>query len=180
MRAWVRRMGAGGSLAMAAALGLCLVVVMAAGGAMGARKPPTASPSPTTSATPSVAPSIEPGAGVVTGRVGISAITLALELSQGSASAGRPVQVRATIVNQARESRSSIAVTLTAVPTGVSLRPRGDRLVRRLGAGDGEVVTWTACASSPGTYVFVATARVDGATTTSVPALLTISAGGSC
>lgn len=163
-----------------AALALALAVAVGApAGGQGRPRPSPTSPGPTT--VPSIAPpSAAPGAGVVSGRVVVSSITISVELSQAAARAGQRVQARVTVANQAPAEVSNVMVTLAATPEGVALRPIQGRDLRRIASGAQEAVAWTACASTPGTYSFVASGAVGGTVVMSKPVQLVVSPGRTC
>ena len=175
------RARAGLSVAVAlAAVALALAVAVGApAGGQGKPRPSATAPGPTS--VPSVAPpSAAPGAGVVSGRVAVSSITIAVEISTSAAKAGQRVQVRVTVANHSRVEVSNVTTTLVATPQGVALLPVQGREIRRIAAGAQEAVTWTACASAPGTYSFVASGAVGGTVVTSQPVELVVNPGRTC
>jgi hypothetical protein len=180
-RTWLARKG--GGVVVAIAVGLAVAVSGATAGPSG--RPDTSAPSVGAARADAAANSPASGAdsggsGVVQARVAVSSITLAVALSQRAARAGQPVRIDVRLVNRSAATLQGLVVTLVVDPDGLSVRPGGPRLIRRLGPGAEEAISWIACGRNAGTYSITVEAVVGDARVRSASAPLTITSSGTC
>lgn len=116
------------------------------------------------------------GSGGVESRIQVSPVLVALEISASTAAAGERIQVRVTVTNVGPRSLRGIALEVRADPDGLRLS-RSAAEIANLRPGSTASAQWTVCARSPGAYVMVAVATVDGASIESGARVLTVIPG---
>ena len=116
----------------------------------------------------------------VTGRVAVSPVTVALDVTARRGHHDATTQARATITNLGATSIERVVVVLRASPDAVSIRPDREQVIRRLAAASGSTLTWTVCGRSPGSYELTARITIGGATLVSPPRVLIVVAETVC
>jgi hypothetical protein len=97
-----------------------------------------------------------PRSGTVDARVLVNPIAVVL-VAPSSVPAGTRFPIGAAVANLGRTPVQNVAVTLVA-PPGLVLRSPATQVVPRLGARSVRGLLWTACSTTPGSYIVLARA----------------------
>jgi hypothetical protein len=100
----------------------------------------------------------------VAGRVSVSPLRVALDLSRSTAAAGSKLLARATVWNDAGVVIRGIRVDLRVDPVGLVIRRPIVRLVKAIDPLSARSVTWSLCGTQPGGYVVLAQVTFGGTT----------------
>lgn len=112
----------------------------------------------------------------VTGGVRVSPLTLSLELSTTTTTVGQMLQAQAAVWNVGSSTIREIHVELRVDPDGLRVN-RGIVDLARVNAGKTATIAWSVCARVAATYILLARATADGASTESPARVLTIAPG---
>ena len=110
----------------------------------------------------------------VGGRVAVHPLVATLVGSATQAPVGQKVHFTASIVNDGPGRVGPIAVELRSAATGLRIKGAVVQSISRLRPGQLASISWTVCGQTPGAYVLLARATLDGASVESAARLLTI------
>jgi uncharacterized membrane protein len=107
-----------------------------------------------------------------------SPLRVALGLSTVSIPVGKTFQVKATVTNDGADPVRDIKVELRLDPVGLSVHKGSVRAISQIKAGKSAAVSWSVCATVPGSYVLLAQVDDDGATIESPARIVSVTGAG--
>ena len=116
--------------------------------------------------------------GRVTATVIVSPLGVTLDVAASSVPVGKAFQARANVTNGWTSVVRDILVELRLDPVGLAVRQDSQREIGQIKGGRSASVSWTVCGMSPGSYVLLVQATVDGATVESVARIVTVTDDG--
>ena len=125
-------------------------------------------------ATSVAAPSTAGSDASLAGRVAVSPVLVRLEIVPRKPKSKGPIEVRATVTNLSAARLPLVAISVSATPASLLLKPAGSRSFGSLAAGHSTDGTWSLCSTAGGTFQLVATATTGSTTTTSRPITIAV------
>jgi subtilase family serine protease len=107
-----------------------------------------------------------------------SPLRVALGISASSVTVGKTFQVKATVTNDGADPASDVRVELRLDPVGLSVHKGSVRTISQVKGGKSASVSWSICATAPGSYVLLAQVDDDGATIESPARIVSVTGTG--
>jgi uncharacterized membrane protein len=117
------------------------------------------------------------GSGSIAGHVEVSPLLVTLTMSAGESVVGRPIRADVVVMNAGPAQVSNIIVELRSASDGLRIKKSTRQTISKLKPGQGSSVSYTVCGRTPGNYVLLARATLNGLSVDSPARLLTIAPG---
>jgi uncharacterized membrane protein len=107
-----------------------------------------------------------------------SPLRVALDISAATVPVGKTFQVKATVTNNGADPVRDVMVELRLDPVGLSVHKGSVRTISQVKGGKSASVSWSICATAPGSYVLLAQVDDDGATIESPARIVSVTGTG--